>query len=82
MREDGTITEFFQLKQQGVKIDGINSSGDRVAYCTIEDTSVEGLKAKHNKVAKVLKVIDVEGKDILRHDLIERFTIRQGEELR
>lgn len=82
LREDGTITEFFQLKQQGVKIDGINSSGDRVAYCTIEDTSVEGLKAKHNKVAKVLKVIDVEGKDILRHDLIERFTIRQGEELR
>lgn len=69
--KDGTISEYYQLKQQGMELKDPTSSGDRVAYYTIQTDSYEKIKDKQRKINKEIKVIGFDGKDHLRHDLID-----------
>ena len=69
---DGVITEYFQLKTKGVEFKEINSSGDRVAYFTVQAYSREEAYAKHAEANKRIRAISVDGKDLLRHDLVEK----------
>ncbi|MBR2330490.1 MAG: sugar transferase [Clostridia bacterium] len=69
----GVITEYYQLKSKGVEFGEIKSSGDRVAYFTIETDTIEEMKEKHALANATIKVIDAEGNDILRHDLLEKY---------
>ena len=69
------ISEYFQLKQRGALIDGVKSSADRVAYCTLEADSKEEMIAKHGELDKMIKIIDSNGRDALRHDLMKGFII-------
>lgn len=70
--EEGVITEYFCLKSPGTQFNEINSSGDRVAYFTIVGSSRDEARRKHAVANSRIKVIGSDGKDILRHDLIER----------
>lgn len=69
------ITEYFQLKQCGTEVGNMCSSGDRVAYCTMEAKTVKELGRKHKKAAKILKVIDDCNNDILKHELLDTFKV-------
>ena len=70
---DGTLTEYYQLKTKGAMFESIKSSGDRVAYFTIEAESLAELKERHARANETIKVVDVNGNDILRHDLLARY---------
>ncbi len=72
--DDGVITEFYQLKAQGANMNKIGSSGDRVAYFTIETDSVDQLRKKHTEANKRIKAIGADGEDMLRHDIVSGYT--------
>ena len=70
MKEQGVISEYFQLKTKGTECGEIKSSGDRVAYYTVQAHSLEDVREKDKKANTAIKVVNSEGNDILRHDLI------------
>ena len=49
---------------------GVASSGDRICGFTIAADSKEELERLHDTVAKRVKVIDENGQDMMRHDLL------------
>lgn len=67
---DGTISEYCQLKHSGAELNEPTCSGDRVAYYTIQADESDKIKAKQIKIRKEIKAIGADGKDYLRHDLI------------
>lgn len=70
---EGVITAYSAFKTPGTKFTGINSSGDRLAFFSIEADTVEELKCKHAIANERIRAISTEGKDIIRHDLIAKF---------
>lgn len=73
MKQRGLIAEYYQLKEQGRKCGGDSSSGDRVAYYTVEAQSVDALKTIDQKVNDNVKIIDMNGEDIMLHDFVASF---------
>ncbi len=71
--KDDVITEYYQLKSQGAEMREIGSSGDRVAYFTIEADTYEQLQDKHREANKRIKAINIEGNDMLRHDIVDGY---------
>ena len=71
--KDGMIKEYFLLKSKGTYCESSKSSGDRVAYYTIKAKSMVLAKSMDIQINSRIKVIDVNGNDILRHDLIATF---------
>ena len=70
MLKDETIEEYSLYAKQGAEYGEIGSSGDRVAYFRVVGNSFEDVQQKHQRVAENIKVIDFEGNDIMRHDLL------------
>ncbi len=73
MKQRGLITEYYQLKEQGKKCGGVGSSGDRVVYYTVEAQSVDELKTIDQEVNDNVKIIDMNGEDIMLHDFVASF---------
>lgn len=73
------ITDFYLFKWKGYKFDEISNSGDRVAGFTIQDKSFEGLLGKHEKAYNTFKVIDNNGYDIMRHDILKSLAFKEIE---
>ncbi len=71
MIKAGAMKEYYIFKWKGAEFDDVKSSGDRVAGYLVAGNSMDEIKEKYRKVAENIKVIDVAGNDILRHDLIE-----------
>ena len=71
--EDGTITEYFCLKAPGAVFGDIRSSGDRVAFFTIETENKEELRQRHERANAMIKAVSQTGEDLLRHDLIATY---------
>ncbi|MBR4295699.1 MAG: ATP-grasp domain-containing protein [Clostridia bacterium] len=71
--KDGIIATYSAFKTPGAKFTQINSSGDRVAFFSIEADSVEELKRKHATANDRIRAIGTDGKDLIRHDLIAKF---------
>ena len=69
----GVITDYKQFKSSGTVFDKINGSGDRVAYFSIEAESMEELNSKHAEANDKIRAISIDGKDLIRHDLIEKY---------
>ena len=67
---DGTISEYSLYKWQGAKFDTIENSGDRVAGFTIQADTMDEIRAKHKKAVAKMQVLDINGKDIMRKDLL------------
>lgn len=74
LQNDGIISHYEFFKKEGHEFSVIKSSSDRVAYFSVESDDINDLKKKHKLVNKRIKVLDSNGKDILRHDIIESFT--------
>lgn len=70
---EGIIATYSAFKTPRAKFTGINSSGDRVAFFSVEAETVEELKRKHAIANQRIRAISTEGKDIIRHDLIAKF---------
>ena len=48
----------------------ITSSTDRLCGVTFQDDTLEGFNRKHREFVDSVKVIDKDGFDIMRHDLL------------
>lgn len=70
MVEQGFINEFHPVRIKGTKMHGVNSSSDRIAGMNIVANSVEEFNAKEKKILESVKVVDINGKDIMRRDLL------------
>lgn len=70
LKREGVISDYYLFKWKGVVLDKIASSGDRICGFTIQADTREEMIKKHAKAASQIKVIDVNGKDIMRHDLL------------
>jgi len=70
LKADGVISAYYLFKCKGVELGKVASSGDRICGFTIQGDTREEMIRKHNEVASRIKVIDVNGKDIMRHDLL------------
>lgn len=70
LKNEGTLAEYWQFKWTGAEMKTAISSSDRVASITIGADSFDELVEKHNKAARAIKIIDADGKDIMRHDLL------------
>ena len=70
MVERGLINEFHPARAKGTQMRGVNSSSDRVAGMNIVADSLEDFNNKEKIILENVKVIDTNGKDIMRRDLI------------
>jgi biotin carboxylase len=70
LKKTNILKDYYVFKKPGVLLTGAENSGDRIAGFTIVSKTFEGLKEKHNVVAKEIKVLDSDGIDIMRHDLL------------
>ena len=70
LKKEGIITEYLQFKWKGAEIFRAVSSSDRVASFTIQADTYEEMVSKHDQVAARIRLVDPEGKDIMRHDLL------------
>lgn len=68
--EKGNLSEYHCLRSKGMRMTGIASSSDRIAGITIQADTLEEFNKKHRAVIESVKVIDVEGNDIMRRDLL------------
>ena len=70
MLKEGYITDYHQIRTPGFVVKGIASSSDRVAGFTVQADTVEEFNRKHAYAVEHMAVIDTEGNDIMRHDLL------------
>ena len=70
LKQEGVLDEYWQFKWQGAEVFNAATSSDRVASITIAADSFEELVEKHNKAAATIKIIGVDGQDMMRHDLL------------
>jgi len=70
MVEQGILSDYRLLRPKGFQVRGVTSSSDRVAGFTVQADSLEEFNRKHRIAVASVKVIDAEGNDIMRHDLL------------
>ena len=70
MVKQGYINEFHPVRTKGTEMRGVNSSSDRVAGMNILAENIEEFNSKEKKILENVKVIDVNGNDIMRRDLL------------
>lgn len=67
----GNITDYRMLRPRGWQFSGrITSSTDRLCGVTFQDDTLEGFNRKHREFVESVRVVDSEGHDIMRHDLL------------
>ena len=52
----------------------VSSSSDRLCGVTFQANSLEGFNMKHQAFVQGVKIIDTDGEDIMRHDLLPEIT--------
>lgn len=70
LEKEGIINEFHPVRIKGTVMHGVTSSSDRIAGMNIVADTIEQYNEKLHKINETVRVIDVEGKDIMRHDLL------------
>ena len=70
LEKEGVINEFHPVRIKGTKMRGVTSSSDRIAGINIVADSIEQYNEKLRKINATVKVLDVNGNDIMRHDLL------------
>ena len=70
MREQGVISRYYLVRKQGHRFKGIDSNGDRAAGFFVQDDDRDRLLQKHETALKHLRVLDADGKDLVRYDLM------------
>lgn len=67
---EGTISDYHCLRPTGTQVVGVRSSSDRIAGVTLQADSLEEFNRKHRRFVEHAKVLDADGNDIMRHDLL------------
>lgn len=67
---EGILTDYYLFKSKGAMFDKVENSGDRIAGYTIQADSLEELREKHRIVLENIRVIDTDGNDMIRRDLL------------
>ncbi len=70
MVEQGLINEFHAVRIKGTEMRDVNSSSDRIAGMNIVANSIEEFNAKEKRILENVRVIDNNGNDIMRRDLL------------
>jgi hypothetical protein len=70
LEKEGVINEFHPVRLKGTQMKGVTSSSDRIAGMNIVADTLEKYNAKRAKINASVKVVDVNGEDIMRHDLL------------
>ena len=70
LKKEGVLTDYWLFKWQGAEVNNAVTSSDRIASITIKADSFDELVSKHNKAASRIRIIDSDGKDIMRHDFL------------
>ena len=68
--EEGILTEYHAIRPRGMKISGVSSSSDRIAGFTVMADSLEEFNRKHRIIVDRCRVLDMDGNDMMRHDLL------------
>jgi len=74
LKQAGILSEYFLFTWKGAVFDGIENSGDRVGGFTVQADDLETIVHKHNIAAQQLRVMDDQGQDMMRHDLLSDLT--------
>ncbi len=70
MAAQGIINEFHPVRMKGTQMRGVTSSSDRVAGMNIVADSIREFNEKEKKILESVKVIDADGNDMMRRDLL------------
>lgn len=70
LRQQGILTDYYSLRPKGMKVQGVNSSSDRIAGMTITANSLDEFNTKHRYIVEHTQILDENGVDIMRHDLL------------
>ena len=70
MVEQGLINEFHPVRIRGTEMRGVTSSSDRIAGMNIVADSIDEFNSKEKRILESVRIIDVNGKDIMRRDLL------------
>ena len=69
--QKGNITDYRMLRPKGWKFSGmITSSTDRLCGVTFQADTLEDFNRKHQEFVDSVKIVDIDGNDIMRHDLL------------
>lgn len=70
LKAEGIINDGFALRPKGMKVMGIKSSSDRIAGFNITAKTLEEFNQKHKVALQTIKIVDEDGKDMMRRDLL------------
>lgn len=70
MVQKGMINEFHPVRRKGTVMHGVTSSSDRAAGMNILASSIEEFNQKQHYISEHVRIVDVNGNDIMRHDLL------------
>ena len=69
--QKGNITDYRCLRPTGWNFSGsITSSSDRICGVTFQADTLEEFNRKHREFVETVRILDVDGNDIMRHDLL------------
>lgn len=75
LEKEGIIFKTMLFKWKGAEFDSIESSGDRVAGYIITANEKNELLKKHQTILSKVKVIDKNGNNMMRYDLLDNLEI-------
>ena len=70
LKEQGVLSDYYLFKKTGARFDSVTNSGDRIAGFTIQADTLDDLQRKHKTAVEQLRVLDIHGEDMMRHDLL------------
>lgn len=70
MNEQGIISKYYLVRNKGHQFKGITSQGDRAAGFFVQDDDYDRLLEKYQTAINHLKVLDKEGNNLARLDLM------------
>lgn len=72
LKKDGIISEYYIFSSAGTEYKNITCSGDRMGGFTIQADNLQKLKEKHEIAIGRVKAISTDGRDLIRHDLVNK----------
>ena len=70
LRQEGILADYHAIRPRGMAIRGISSSSDRIAGITVMADTLEEFNRKHRRIVDSVKILDADGNDLMRHDLL------------
>lgn len=71
LQKEGIIEHWDQFKDKGHVFSSISSSGDRVAYFSVESATLDELEQKYKIASERVKAFSTTGDDLIRHDIMQ-----------